>query len=657
MHKIILLPFLLIVLGLSAQSTKKGFKLLEKADFEKANEIFREVLAENEQDPAAGFGLAMICGDDMSPFFDLLEAWSFATALKPNIVKLTPEELEIIGEYFMETEKRPRNIPVRKKMDYALETLEAKLIKYIREENNLEIVYATLEKFPEFRYRDNVIHIRNQLEFRKYEKQNTLEAYLEFIRKFPDAAQIQKAIRYRNQLAFEKARQINTLESYQDFLKVYPEANEKSMALKLLYGSAFQRTRELNTIAGYEEFMTAYPEALEIRDAMLLQKQLLYEYAKKIQTIEAYNEFIKKYPEGQQYIDIFNLKSRDSGMRIVNSQAFPSANLLWAGSFGSEENDELSAYIAVDSSEAYIAGGTVMRHDTGSSDAWIIKMASDGKMIWHKYVGEEYLDEIHCLEVNNRNEIFGTGYTWLGRDSASRQSWIFKLGQDGRKIWSKKLGNMKINCMLTTPEGTVFLGGSVVNDTSGHNNYSVLSLNESGKRLWSRAYTGEGQVVNLSALPDRHILLVGDHWHAKIDPRGYLGWESAFGSSDSILNALTLPRGEIIYIGLRNRLMPVLIKTGADNKVIFEKEITLSDTLKSAGSLFYTGTTDAVAILNFSGYQSIAWINVLKGEISKTVQMPAGMNITGIRKDRGGNLILAAYTGEILIIKNKGLAF
>ena len=75
--------------------------------------------------------------------------------------------------------------PVKKKIEYAVETIEAKLIKYIREENNLDLVYEVIKKFPEFRYYDNVIHIRNQLEFRKYEKQNTLEGYLEFIQKFP----------------------------------------------------------------------------------------------------------------------------------------------------------------------------------------------------------------------------------------------------------------------------------------------------------------------------------------------------------------------------------------------------------------------------------------------------------------------------------------
>ncbi len=72
---------------LSAQNSKKGFKFLEKAEYEKSAEVFKEVLKEKSDDPAASFGLAMIYGDEKSPLFNLVDSWDFALKCKSNLEK------------------------------------------------------------------------------------------------------------------------------------------------------------------------------------------------------------------------------------------------------------------------------------------------------------------------------------------------------------------------------------------------------------------------------------------------------------------------------------------------------------------------------------------------------------------------------------------
>jgi hypothetical protein len=654
MHKIALIPFLFLSLALSAQTSKKGFKFLEKAEYEKSAGEFKDVLKENSDDPAASFGLAMIYGDERSTLFNLVDSWEQALKCKANEEKLKPEELEFIGEYFQNTETRARSIPVKKKMDYAIETVEGKLIKYVREENNLDLVYEVLEKFPDFKYHDNVMHIRNQLEFRKYEKQNTLEGYLEFIRKFPDAAQIDKAKKYRNQMAYDEAVQINTVDAYKEYMKNYPDAMECSQATKMMNAAAFQQAKKENTVAGFDDYILKYPDALEVADAKILQKGLLYEYAKKIHTLEAYNEFITKYPDGQQYIDIFNLRSLDKGMKLMGTRGFPSDNLQWARSFGAEDTKEFSACMAVDSMNNSIAGGTVVRSDTGRSDAWVIKTGPDGKMIWNKMVGEEYNDELSILENGCHNEILGVGHTWLGLDSSSRQTWIFKMGADGEKLWSKKLGRLKVNFMLIGGSGNIFLAGSESTDTTGER-YAIVALTENGKHLWNRTYTGSGELVRLCQLPNNYLLIAGNRWRAKIDGHGYLVSESSFAPSDSILQAITLAKGEILYAGIRNKNKAIFIKTTWDNKPVYDKEPFPQDTLCSVRSIIPGKEGQVVALMDFARHQSVSWLNIATGAVVKTVQLPSGMNVTGIRKDNEGNLMLVALDGEIVLIKNTGV--
>jgi tetratricopeptide (TPR) repeat protein len=648
--------FICLTTGLYGQNVKKGYKLLEKLDYEKSREVFLDALNENSQDPAALFGLALIYADEKSPYYDLIQSWEHTRNVKQYLDKLTPEETEFIGEYFYNTEVRHINRPVRKKIEYALETIEAKLIKYIREENNLEIVYEVIEKFPDFRHYDNVIHIRNQLEFRKYEKLNQLDGYLEFIRKFPDAAQVDKAIKYRNRLAFEKVCQVNTVEAYRDFIKTYPEASEINQAIKNLNAVAFERAKQKNTIAAFDQFISDYPDALEISEARVIQKQLLYEYAKKIQTLEAYNEFIRKYPEGQQYIDIFNLKALDNGMRFMNQHPLPTNNVQWARSFDEEGNQELSACLTVDTLNNYLAGSTVLKSDTGSTDVWIIKMTQDGKMIWNKYIGEGFNDQVDMLAVNRENEILGAGYTWLGTDSASIEAWLFKLGPDGQKIWSKTLGRMHIRTILPARSGETFLGGYLVDD-SLRRKYSLIVLNESGKRLWSRTYTGTGEILQIAEFPDQHILMVGNHWRAKTDARGYLVWESSTAITDSIVSAQLLPRGEIAYLAVRNNQKLIFSKTSQDNKVILEKEITLPEIPIAVSGMLKSASNQLIVTFSFGQYQTINWINTASGTISASAKIPEGFLIEGMVTDRKNNLLFTGCNGEVLVIRNNGSSF
>lgn len=648
---------LLTIVSLSSfsQNTRRAFKLLEKADYEKAGELFSSAIEENSDNPAALFGQMLILADDSTDEFDLVKAWKNGSIITGTLDKLTPEELEYIGEYFYNTEARHINRPVRKKIEYAIETVEAKLIKYVREENNLELVYQVLKEFPDFKYYDNVIHIRNQLEFRKYEKMNTLEGYLEFIKKFPEAAQIEKALKYRNKLSFEKACNTNTVEAYKSYLAEFPDASEVNQAIRRLHAVAFDAAKRSNTIQAMEKFMAEYPVALEISEAQQLQKKLLYEYAKKIQTLEAYNEFIKKYPEGQFYIDIFNLKALDNGMRFLSANPLGSDNITWSRSFEEEENDELSSCLVVDSMNNYIVGGTVFRSDTGYTDAWLIKVNSEGKMIWNKYVGESFNDELSMVAVNRSNEIIGAGYTWTGIDSASVESWVFKLGADGTKLWSRRLGKIHITSLAVLTNGSIFTGGYLVND-SLQEVYSVSVMNEQGKRLWARTYTGRGRIVHINETPNGSIIMAGTGWYAHIDAKGYITSEYRFNENDSIIACRQGDKNSLNFVSIRDSVKIVLLNVDHSGKVLSEKMPGFPEIACHIRSVI-NGNNHLILLATYSDHQSINWIDLRTGKLTASTRLPASKNFSQLAKDMQNNLLIQAFGGEILLLKNNGLTF
>lgn len=277
-------------------------------------------------------------------------------------------------------------------------------------------------------------------------------------------------------------------------------------------------------------------------------------------------------------------------------------------------------------------------------------------MIWNKFVGEAFNDELCLLAVTTRNEILGAGYTWMGIDSLSRESWVFKLGPDGQKLWSRKLGNMHIRNMTVSGSGSIFLGGYLLDD-SLQNKYSVIVLNENGKRLWGRTYTGKGEIVEIAECPDQKVLITGTHWRAKIDKRGYLSWESSFNPNDSIVAARVMTQGDICYLAVRDTNKLVLIKTSGDNKQLLEKQLSIPENHPHVSSVARGSFNQMIALITFDGHQSINLINTKNGEISGSTRLPAGIRFTGVSTDKFNNLLIVANNNEIIVIKNKGITF
>jgi hypothetical protein len=647
---IIIFNVFLISFCLFSQDIKRGYRHLEKLDYGKAEEAFKKEIISYKDNPAVNFGLALIYGDEESPYYDIIKSWSHARITYQNLKNLTQEETEIIGEYFADTETRRSSRSVDKKIEHAVLALEAKLIKYIREENNLELTYEVINKFPDYRHYDNIVHIRNQLEFRKYEKQNTLKGYMEFIDKYPDAAQVGKAGKYIDKLAFEEAKRINTVESYEDYMKKYPKSNEYSAAVKGRNAAAFAGAKKINTLKAIEDFINQYPEALEVAEAKRIQKQLLYEQAKRIQTLEAYNEFIKKYPEGTQYIDIFNLKSLDLGMKFLGNNNLEWNNIIWSRSFDNNQNRESTGSFTISSDNKYIIGTTTLQEDGLWNDAWILKLDSDGKMLWNKMAGRKFEDNVKHVAVNSEDDIIASGYTWLNPDSLSREVWVFKLDKEGKKIWSRSLGKWEVTSLLTG-NNEIFVGGYVNNDSV--NNYSIVVINNEGKKLWKRNYTGTGEVNSLAVCPDNNIIMAGSSWSTKMTPKGYLLWEVTFEPFDSITGVAVSNAGEVYFAGIRDSEKSVLYKYSANGYKEWDRDFESFSDVENISKIICI--QDRIIITGSTVLQSFIHTLNSGGSLIASKSIPANLIIKDIIADRKGNLLIEILTDDILVIKNSGI--
>jgi len=530
--KNILFIFLISLFSVTyAQNIKKGYKNLEKKEYERAKETFQKIIVEENGNVSANFGMALILADDQSSLFNIIDSWQYVEKVQNNTDKLSQEDIDIISEYFLNTEVRKTSRPVKKKIDIALDAIEARLIKYIREENNLEAVYEVLKRYPNFKHYNNVIHIRNQFEFRKYEKQNTLEGYQEFILKFPEAAQVQKAYNYIFKLAYDMVKAQNNVEAYNNYIKTYPKSEYIQTAIKQRNAAAFSDTKKINTLQAYEQYLDYYPDALEIAEAKIRVQDLLYEQAKRIKSLEAYNDFIKRYPEGRYFIDIFNLKADELGNHFIEENNLTANySIDWAKGFDDNGKIESGGAITITSQGEYILACNSRATDSSYSDVWVLKLDAHGKMLWNKLIGQQFEDSLSFLMLDSIGEIIVVGYTYLSADSASKMGWMFKLGADGKKIWNRNLGKIDIGACSIDKNDRIYIGGSTKNDSTG-SNYMLSVFNQDAQKIAERIFTGRGKINSLRVNSDGNILVSGSNWFCLLDSKRYLIWDDTLKKS------------------------------------------------------------------------------------------------------------------------------
>jgi tetratricopeptide (TPR) repeat protein len=638
---------------LFAQNVKRGFKSLEKQEYDKAKDAFDKILLDDSQNVAANFGMAMIMADDKSPFFDIVDAWKYIVVIKGHENELVQDDIETLGEYFLNTEVRKTSRPVKKKVEIAEDAVEARLIKFIREENNLDAVYRVLELYPDFKDYDNVLHIRNQFEYRKYEKTNTLAAYEEFIKKFPDAAQIPKAVCNRNRLAFDAVKIQNTAMGYNKYIHDFPQSEYLQQAIKLRNAVAYADAVKVNKLEAYQEFIKLYPDALEIAEARKMQNQLMYEKAKRIKTIEAYNEFISMYPDGAYYLDVFNLKAGDLGMQDFRQLGFDSPDLKWSKTLDNNQQIENAESIAVTSDGGYIIAGTTLSNDTSYSDAWIVKLDSEGKMLWNKTVGQPYNDEVFKVLVDTLGEIIIIGYTQAIADSNSYTGWMFKLGSDGKKRWNKNLGAIRITAAAISPDNKIYLA-THINDTIP-NNYYLQAFTTDGIKVWERIYVKKGNFTNINFTQDEHVLLTGSDWLVYADSRFYIVWEDTLSYPGSIFKSAI--NSQNIVIVAADSLNRYQLMYDLSGHKLWKNSAKLSDNTEILGDIILSNQ-NACAVSGNNSNASYLISYDTKGAVLREKQLNnTKFKLVSAIKGKSGEFIYLFKGEDYLVVSFSSIGF
>jgi len=197
-----------------------------------------------------------------------------------------------------------------------------------------------------------------------------------------------------------------------------------------------------------------------------------------------------------------------------------------------------------------VQGGLILAANTtafgaGASDAWILNLDQAGNIVWEKAYGGPSYDfaAFTCKSSNGGYIVVGATASF---GAGSTDAWVLKLDSNGDVEWQKRYGDYNEDYALsaaTTDDGGCVLAGTTSSFGAGAGDFWILKLSAAGDVEWQKSYgsTYEEYARSIAQTPDSGFIVAGDTycsgtsypdvWVLKLDLNGDVEWQKAFGGT------------------------------------------------------------------------------------------------------------------------------
>ena len=228
-------------------------------------------------------------------------------------------------------------------------------------------------------------------------------------------------------------------------------------------------------------------------------------------------------------------------------------------------------FIVAGSSYSTNSGTLLGLNNNGLNDYWILRLNSSGDIVWQKLLGGSSFDEAYSIQQTSDGGFIVGGYsnssntgTLTGlTNNGNADDWILKLDSNGNIVWQKLLGGSSVDearSIQETSDGGFIVAGNSgsTNGTlsgimgNGNSDYWILKLTSSGNIEWQKLYGGSasdigrsihqttdgGYIVAGHSISSNTGTLLGltnsggaDYWILRLDDSGNLVWQKLTGGN------------------------------------------------------------------------------------------------------------------------------
>ena len=198
------------------------------------------------------------------------------------------------------------------------------------------------------------------------------------------------------------------------------------------------------------------------------------------------------------------------------------------------------------SDDGFIIVGDHGNHSIGAIDtvnALLVKISSDGDVVWSKSYGGLKNDVGYSVEQTNDNGYIMTGSaTSFGSDSTD--VYLVKTDAAGDTLWTRRYGGPGNDWGVTvkqTSDNGYIVAGNTNSFGAGGYDICLLKTNNNGNILWSKTYGGVGydKASGIQITSDEGYLISGNSnsfgakgiYLIKTDKLGNIEWSKSIGGS------------------------------------------------------------------------------------------------------------------------------
>lgn len=198
----------------------------------------------------------------------------------------------------------------------------------------------------------------------------------------------------------------------------------------------------------------------------------------------------------------------------LSSQAYvikidEEGKVIWEKNYGTQSDEALFGIEST--SNGYLAVG--QSNKSGNFDAYFLWMDRNGEKIKEEYLGGPYEDFIYCVKRTTDGGHIAVGASEYPQ--YNRNFYIVKLDNNGAVVWEKVYREPKpdvARCVVETVDGGYLVFGSTYSYGAGYDDLYLLKIDSRGEKMWMKTHGGKGFDLGycIDKTADGGFVMVGD---------------------------------------------------------------------------------------------------------------------------------------------------